>query len=242
MNWQKFIASDAIAYGLKETINNLRIALYSMLIFVSEILVSILVVGLPVITFAIWQVPELKVLATNIRSSLASGLMTESYSTFQEITFSQLPLSVVIMSALALFIMITLWFMFGAGYIRMIIKFHDSGTANLKEMFMGWYKGPRLFFASVLYLLMIIIGLCLFIVPGIYFLVHGILYPFYIVDKNIGAIEALKRSFAAVKGYAWQVGSILLVISLFNLSPIISILAGFTKLLMIAHAYRRLTT
>jgi hypothetical protein len=179
MNWQKFIASDAILYGLKETVNNLRVALYSMLIFVSEILVSILVVGLPVITFAIWRVPELKVLATNIRSSLASGSMTAPYSTFQEINFSQLPLSVIIISALALFIMITLWFMFGAGYIRMIIKFHDSGTANLKEMFMGWHRGLRLFLATVMYLLAVIVGLSLFIIPGIYILVHGILYPFF---------------------------------------------------------------
>jgi hypothetical protein len=241
MNWQKFIASDAIVYGLKETVNNLRITLYSMLIFMSEILISILVVALPVITFAIWQVPELKVLATNVRSSLASGSITTIQVAIQEITFSQLPASVLSASAFALIVLVTLWFMFGAGYIRMIIKFHDSGTANLTEMFMGWHRGLRLFFATMVYLLAVIGGLCLFIVPGIYILVHGILYPFFIVDKNVGAIEALKRSFAVVKGYAWQVGSIMLVIFLLNLSPIISMVAGFTKFLMIAHAYRRLT-
>jgi uncharacterized membrane protein len=90
-------------------------------------------------------------------------------------------------------------------------------------------------------MLAVVVGLCLCIVPGIYVLVHGILYPFFIVDKNVGALEALKKSFVAVKGSAWQVGSIVLVLSLFNLSPIISMLACFTKLLMLTHVYRRLT-
>jgi hypothetical protein len=126
MNWQKFIASDAIVYGLKETINNVRIALYSMFIFLSEILVSILVIGLPFITFVIWQVPELRVVATDMRNSLMSGAFATTYVTFQEITFSQLPLSIIITGALALYMLITLWFMFGAGYVRMVIKFHDS--------------------------------------------------------------------------------------------------------------------
>jgi uncharacterized membrane protein len=241
MNWQKFIASDAIVYGLKETINNVRIALYSMFIFLSEILVSILVIGLPFITFVIWQVPELRVVATDMRNSLMSGAFATTYVTFQEITFSQLPLSIIITGALALYMLITLWFMFGAGYVRMVIKFHDSGTADLREMFMGWHRGLRLCIASFLYMLAVVVGLCLCIVPGIYVLVHGILYPFFIVDKNVGALEALKKSFVAVKGSAWQVGSIVLVLSLFNLSPIISMLACFTKLLMLTHVYRRLT-
>jgi hypothetical protein len=241
MDWQKLLASDAIIYGLKETVNNVRIALFSMFILVCEILASILAVGLPLITFAIWQAPELRVIAVKARTSLATGAIAATQEVFKEISFSQLSPLVFIMCLLASIILIVLWSMFGAGYIRMIIKFHDSGTVNLKEMFMGWHRGPRLLCASMLYSLAVVVGLCLFVVPGIYVLVHGILFPFFIVDKNVGAIEALKRSFAAVKGSGWQVGAIMLVISLFNLIPMLSFLAGFTKLLMIVHAYRRLT-
>ena len=240
MNWQKLLASEAIVYGVKETINNVRIALLSMLIFISEILISIVVVGLPAFLISMWQMPELKVLVVNTQTALSSGALA-TQEIFKEVTFGQMPRSVIIIGVLSCIFLVVLWSMFGAGYLRMIIKFHDSGTANLKEMFMGWHRGPRLLCASILFSLFIILGFCLFVIPGIYILVHGILYPFFMIDKNLGYIEALKRSFAAVKGNAWQIGSILLVLSLLSVSPTISFFAGFTKLLILVHAYRRLT-
>lgn len=241
MNLQKFYASDAIVYGLKETFNNLRVAFYSMSIIICEILASILIVGLPTITFAIWQMPELRALAIQVRVALSTGSYATIQTIFKEVAISQVPLSVIIVCSLALCALFVLGSMFSSGYIRMLLKFHDTGVANLRDMFMGWHRGPRLLLAGIIFALSVLAGLILFIIPGIYIFAHGILFPFFIVDKNVGIIESFKRSFNAVHGYSWHIGALILLIYIFNINPSLYFLTGFTKVLMLVYAYRRLT-
>lgn len=238
MNWQKFYASEAVVYGFKETFNNFRLALFSMLILLGEILVSIIVVMMPVITFAIWQMPELR---TMLRSSLFSQQTESMVVIFQNGTASSVTMPVVIVGVIAAVVLLVLWSMFAAGYIRMLLKFHNNGTVNLNEMFMGWHKGPRILLAGIIFSVAVLVGFLLFVIPGIYILVHGILFPFFIVDKNVGAFEALKRSFAVVHGYGWQILAIIFIGFVFTINPVASFLTSFAKLLMNVHAYRRLT-
>ena len=195
MSWQKFNASDAIIYGFKETVNNLRVALYSMLIVLGEVFASLVVVGLPTLIFALWKMPELRSLAVQIRAALPLGSSEAIKTIIKDGHISQVPLSVTIVSALAICALFVLWSMFAAGYIRMILKFHDTGTANLRELFMGWHRGPKLLLGGIILAVGIIGGLLLFVLPGIYILVHGVLFPFFIVDKNLGVIEALQKKF-----------------------------------------------
>ena len=241
MNWQKFYASDAIIYGLKETVNNIRLALYSMLILLCEFLASFVIVGLPTLIFALWKMPELRSLAVQIRAALSSGSFVSVKALINNAHITEVPLSVIIIGGVAICVLFVLWSMFGAGYIRMILKFHDTGSADLRELFMGWHRGPRLLLGGLILMVGIIAGLCLFVIPGMYILVHGVLFPFFIVDKNVGIIESLKRSFKAVSGYGWQVGALILIGFVMNFNPIVIIFASFTKLLMMSHAYRRLT-
>lgn len=241
MTWQKFYASDAIVYGLKETVNNLRIAIYSMAILFCEVLVSIVVVGLPTLLFALWTMPSLRGIAVQARAALFSGSYGAIPAIIKDANISQVPLADKIGFAIAICAFIMLWSMFAAGYVRMILKFHDTGSVELKELFMGWHRGPRIFIGGIILGLGVMVGLTLFVVPGIYILVHGILFPFFIVDKNLGVFEALKRSFQAVRGQGWQIMALVIIGAALNFNPIIMILASFTKLLMGAFAYRRLT-
>jgi len=241
MTWQKFYASEAIVYGLKETINNLRLAIYSMAILFCEVLVSIVVVGLPSLLFALWTMPSLASLAVEVRAALFSGSYGTIPTIIKDANIGPVPLADKIGLVFTICAFIFLWSMFAAGYLRMIIKFHDSGSVELRELFMGWHRGPRIFLGGIILGLGVMAGLMLFVVPGIYILVHGILFPFFIVDKNVGPIEALKRSFKVVRGSGWQVFALIVVGAALNFNPMIIIFAGFTKLLMGVFAYRRLT-
>lgn len=242
MNWQKFVASDAIIYGFKETVNNVRLALYSMLILLCEVVASLLIIGLPTLIFALWQMPSLRAAAVQIREAFRLGSYGALQALLDQISITQMTLSVKIIFALAILIFLILCSMFAAGYIRMIIKFHDTGSANLRELCMGWHRGPRLLLAGLIFFVSISLGLCLFVIPGIYILVHGILFPFFIVDKNAGVIDSFKKSYASVSGYGWHIGAVILVGLAMNFNPIIIVFVCFTKLLMYANAYRRLTT
>jgi uncharacterized membrane protein len=77
-------------------------------------------------------------------------------------------------------------------------------TKGLKPRFNQFYANWRLLFswivAGFLFGMMFAIGLILLIVPG--FLVWATfgLYPFFILDKSLGPIEALKKSAKATRG------------------------------------------
>lgn len=77
-------------------------------------------------------------------------------------------------------------------------------TKGLKPSFDQFYKNWRVFFswiiAGFIFGLMFSIGLSLFIFPGLYVLATFGFFPFFIIDKGSGPIEALEKSAEATKG------------------------------------------
>lgn len=101
--------------------------------------------------------------------------------------------------------------------------------------------------AGILYILTMIVGLLLFIIPGIIFAVRLSFYPYVLVDKKTGPIEALKRSWEMTNGRVCKLliyglisfgvfllGLLALAIGLLVAIPVIS--------LGQAHIYRKLST
>jgi uncharacterized membrane protein len=240
MNWQKFYASDAIVWGLKETINNIRLAFLSTFILLSEMLISTIILGIPALIHTLRAMPGLRNALYTPHTPWLMCNITQAQKFCMQLSIHDIPTSVMIMWSFVFFALTMLWSMFSAGYIRMLIKFHDNGTAELKQMFLGWHRGPRIFIAGSILFIGFTIGTAFFIVPGVYILVHAILYPFFIVDKDTGIIESLKKSFKAVKGHGWQVATLVLLAMLVNINPMIKLLSGFPLVLMLIYTYRRL--
>jgi len=80
---------------------------------------------------------------------------------------------------------------------------------GLKPDFDQLYQNWRMFLswivAGFLFGIMFTIGLFLLIVPGCYVWAKYGFFPFFILDKQIGPIEALKQSGEATKGYRWPI-------------------------------------
>jgi uncharacterized membrane protein len=98
---------------------------------------------------------------------------------------------------------------------------------------------------SVLYALIILGGLILLIVPGIIWAVKFQFYRFYIIDKKMGPIEALKASGKATMGHKWKLFKLDLaligIIIVGFLALIVGLLAAVpTVWVAMAYAYRRL--
>jgi uncharacterized membrane protein len=240
MDWQKFYASDAIAWSLKETVNNIRLALLSMLILLGEIVASVIVLGMPAILYTLRAMPVLK---DTLYASNSSWFMCNTAQVKQlcmQLSIHDIPTSIIILWSFVFFTLSILWSMFAAGYIRMLIKFHDSGAAELRHMFLGWHRGPRVFIAGLIVAFGFLAGTLFFIIPGIYILVHAILYPFFIIDKDTGIVQSIKKSFKAVQGHSWQVVTLVLLAMLVSINPIVKLLSGFPLMLMLIYAYRRL--
>lgn len=70
---------------------------------------------------------------------------------------------------------------------------------------------PLLFIASVLYWTLFVIGMALFIIPGIIFFLYFLLFPSIIVMEQKSMMEALKRSAMLVRGSLIRVAAIYII-------------------------------
>jgi len=81
---------------------------------------------------------------------------------------------------------------------------------------------------------LILLGLLLFIVPGIFMYRRYILAPYYLVDKNLGIFDAMRQSAADSKefsGPVWGLVGVTILLSLVGNIPIIGLAASVGQIL-----------
>lgn len=98
---------------------------------------------------------------------------------------------------------------------------------------------------SSLYLLIIIGGTLLFIVPGIIWYIKFSLCQYFVIDKGLGPIDALKASARATEGMKWHWLGLMMVASLIMATGMMVLFAGMIiaypiAFIAIALGYRQL--
>lgn len=68
----------------------------------------------------------------------------------------------------------------------------------------SWEMTLKYIVATILFFLGVGIGLLLLIIPGIFLMIRWGMYPFLMVDKGLGPIEALKTSWHMTRGHGWN--------------------------------------
>lgn len=123
-------------------------------------------------------------------------------------------------------------------------------TKGLKPGFDQFYIHWRLLIswlvASILFAIMFTLGLALLIVPGLFVWTIFGFYPFFILDKGLGPIKALKKSIEVTKGirgptfllFLACAGLDLLGIAFFGVGLLIT---APVTLIAIATVYRKIT-
>ena len=131
------------------------------------------------------------------------------------------------------------------GLIKIAIKFCDNEKGEFADLFSCFPLFFKYLFGSILYGLIILSGMILLIIPGIVWAIKFQFLPYFIIDKGLGPIKALKNSSAITTGVKWKlfvfellllginlVGALCLLISLFATIP--------TALVATAFVYRKL--
>ncbi|MCX7698887.1 MAG: DUF975 family protein, partial [Candidatus Goldbacteria bacterium] len=133
------------------------------------------------------------------------------------------------------------------GLIIIPLKFAD----NEKPQFADLFSGARFFFkyiiSSILCGIIVIIGFCLLIIPGIILAIRFSFYMFFIVDKDAGPVEALKSSFNLTRGHTWNIFIFGIILILLNFLGVLALFVGLfitIPITMVAYAYvyRQLTS
>lgn len=135
----------------------------------------------------------------------------------------------------------------GMGMIRIALKLYDNQKPELKDLIPEWPLFLMYILMSLLYGIIVIVGLILLIVPGI---IAGIALQFctyLVIDKNMDPIEALKKSYAMTKGIKWDLFVFGLIILGINILGALCLLVGLfvtipVTMMAIVFIYRRLVS
>lgn len=122
------------------------------------------------------------------------------------------------------------------GFLKINLRVHDNEKVSFADLFSCFPLFFKYVGAMVLYLLIVACGLILLVVPGIIWAIRFSFYSYFIVDKGLGPIKALKESWGITKGSAWNVflldllnggiiilGVLCVIVGLFAAIPVVSL-------------------
>lgn len=131
------------------------------------------------------------------------------------------------------------------GFIRITLKIFDGEKPEFTDLF----TFPRYFIeylgAAVVNVLIVIGGLCLFIIPGIYWAIKFQFFGYCVVDKDLNPIHALRQSSRITKTVKWKLLWFGILLLLINVLGLICLVIGLfatipTTIIAYAYVYRKL--
>lgn len=131
------------------------------------------------------------------------------------------------------------------GSMKIALKFCDGQAPEFNDLFSCFHLFLKYFLGSILYCLIVIGGLILLIIPGLIWAIKYHYFLYLIIDKELGPIEAIKRSGQITQGVKWDLFLFgLLLVGL----VILGVLACFVGILVAipvifiagAYVYRKL--
>jgi len=170
--------------------------------------------------------------------SLVGVLSVAPQMVIQQIQINWLALS------LGFVLLIFEYFLY-AGLLKIILYVTDGRETRIGDLFSAGDVFVSYLLGSILFGLIMAVGILLLIVPGLIFSVMFLFYGFFIVDKHMGPVEALKASAAITKGVRWQLFGFILILSLLNVAGALLLVVGLfvtvpVSWVAIAFVYRKL--
>ena len=131
------------------------------------------------------------------------------------------------------------------GLVRISLRLVDGQQPRYGELFGDLPTFWRYVAGNLLFLLIIIGGLLLLVIPGIIWSIKYQFAPFLIVDRNLGIKEAFQESAGITSGVKWELFLFFLMVVGINLLGLIAFAVGLLVTLpatMIAYTsvYRKL--
>lgn len=136
---------------------------------------------------------------------------------------------------------------FTLGYMKNLFQTLDGIEPQFSAYGQQSRKIVTYFFASLLMSVIVVIGLFLFILPGIYLAIRLQFYQAFIVEEDAGILDSLKRSWKITEGQVLPLlllvlamcGIILIGIILFMVGVLVAIPVTY---MMYCEAFRKLNT
>lgn len=132
------------------------------------------------------------------------------------------------------------------GTIFIALKLYDGKDTHIDDIVSPVRQSLPFFFARILFCLMVLLGLIVFIVPGVYIYLKYQFFGYAMVYKNMGIEESFKESGRITEGELMHLLKYQLCILLINIVGFLTIIGFFITVplsyLTDAYVYRRLST
>lgn len=133
------------------------------------------------------------------------------------------------------------------GIIKISLKIHDNEKIKSDDLIASYPLFLTFMIASIISSLLIFFGLIAFLIPGIILAIKFFFVDYLIVDKKLGPIESLKKSWQITKGNKWNLFLFILLLAFINILGFICLIIGLlitipTTLMATAFVYRKLLT
>jgi len=132
------------------------------------------------------------------------------------------------------------------GLIQVVLAHVDSRKSDVSDLFTGTKFLVNYFLSSLAFGLVTGVGILLLVIPGLILIVRLQFYPYLIVDKGVGPIEALKGSWNMTAGSFWNL--VLLALAAVGINMLGAVALGIgllwsipTTVLAVGWVYRRLS-
>lgn len=131
------------------------------------------------------------------------------------------------------------------GLIKIALSFCDERKPPFATLFDAWDCFWRVIGTGILYGLIVLAGFILLIIPGIIWAVKFSLCYYFVIDKGLGPIQALRASSRTTMGAKWRLFGFGIVCGLINLLGLLCLIVGMfatypTVLVASALVYRQL--
>lgn len=133
----------------------------------------------------------------------------------------------------------------GMGLIKIFLRFCDGEKGEFSDLFSCYPLFFKYLVGSILYGLIVSVGLILLIIPGIIWAIKFQFFDYLIVDKGLGPIDALEKSSEITRGVKWDLFIFDMLIGIINLLGFLCLLVGLfvtipTTMVATAFVYRKL--
>jgi len=132
------------------------------------------------------------------------------------------------------------------GLIVISLRFVDGKKPEIADLYKHYNYLLTYFLSSLVYGLIVLVGLILLIVPGVIWAIRLQFYQYFIVDKNMGPLVSIKASGRITKGHTWNLFLLGLIFIGLSIVGLIAFGIGFfiawpVIMLATAYVYRKIS-
>jgi uncharacterized membrane protein len=132
------------------------------------------------------------------------------------------------------------------GLTRITLNLAYARPASIRQLFEEHTIILRFLGASVMYVLIVLGGFLLLIVPGIIWAIKYSQFRYLIVDKNVNAFDSLSQSAKLTDGHKMQLFWLGVLLTLLNIAGALAFVVGLlitipVTVMVYAHLYKKLT-